>query len=69
MLDETGKPLPALLVYTETLRYLKSHVLHNTNQEEREQSVNEKDVTWVLTVPTTWNRKSREFLLTAAVKV
>ena len=51
MKDETGKPLPVLLVYTETLRYLKSHVLHSTNPNLGDRGIqfSEKDVTWVLT--------------------
>ncbi|XP_010009492.1 PREDICTED: heat shock 70 kDa protein 12B-like [Nestor notabilis] len=61
-----GKVLPALMVFSESLRYLKEHAL-NTIQEASFQTVySEEEITWVITVPAIWSAAARQFMRLAA---
>ncbi|NWY16902.1 HS12B protein, partial [Aphelocoma coerulescens] len=61
-----GKLLPALTVFSESLRYLKEHAL-NTIQEASFQTVYDQDeITWVLTVPAIWSAAAKQFMRLAA---
>ncbi|NXE20624.1 HS12B protein, partial [Ardeotis kori] len=61
-----GKMLPALMVFSESLRYLKEHAL-NTIQEASFQTVcDEEEITWVITVPAIWSTAARQFMRLAA---
>ncbi|NWW95897.1 HS12B protein, partial [Rhynochetos jubatus] len=61
-----GKTLPALMVFAESLRYLKEHAL-NTIQEACFQTVcDQEEITWVVTVPAIWNSSARQFMRLAA---
>ncbi|XP_053907936.1 heat shock 70 kDa protein 12A-like isoform X2 [Cuculus canorus] len=63
-----GKTLPALTVFSESLRYMKEHAL-NTIQEASFQTVyNREEITWVLTVPAIWNAAARQFMRLAATE-
>ncbi|XP_010189556.1 PREDICTED: heat shock 70 kDa protein 12B-like [Mesitornis unicolor] len=61
-----GKTLPALTVFSESLRYLKEHAL-NTIQEASFQTVcDPEEITWVITVPAIWSPAARQFMRLAA---
>ncbi|OPJ69014.1 heat shock protein 12A-like [Patagioenas fasciata monilis] len=61
-----GKTLPALTVFSESLRYLKDHGL-NTIQEASFQTVCDlEEITWVITVPAIWSVAARQFMRLAA---
>ncbi|KAM6093329.1 heat shock 70 kDa protein 12B-like isoform 1-T1 [Theristicus caerulescens] len=61
-----GKTLPALMVFSESLRYLKEHAL-NTIQEASFQTVcDQEEITWVITVPAIWSAAARQFMRLAA---
>ncbi|NWW74150.1 HS12B protein, partial [Climacteris rufus] len=61
-----GKLLPALKVFSESLRYLKEHAL-NTIQEASFQTVHDQEeITWVLTVPAIWSPAAKQFMRLAA---
>ncbi|NWW20486.1 HS12B protein, partial [Falcunculus frontatus] len=61
-----GKLVPALTVFSESLRYLKEHAL-NTIKEASFQSVyDEEEITWVLTVPAIWSAAAKQFMRLAA---
>ncbi|XP_006127883.2 heat shock 70 kDa protein 12A-like isoform X1 [Pelodiscus sinensis] len=63
---DNGKRLPALTVFSESLRYMKDHAL-NTIQEASYQAVYDTDdVTWVVTVPAIWDASARQFMRLAA---
>lgn len=64
-----GKTLPALTVFSESLRYLKDHAL-NTIQEASFQTVcDQEEITWVITVPAIWSAAARQFMRLAAKEV
>ncbi|XP_035759161.1 heat shock 70 kDa protein 12A-like isoform X2 [Egretta garzetta] len=61
-----GKMLPALTVFSESLRYLKDHAM-NTIQEASFQTIcDQEEVTWVITVPAIWSAAARQFMRLAA---
>ncbi|NWI43054.1 HS12B protein, partial [Picathartes gymnocephalus] len=61
-----GKLLPALTVFSESLRYLKEHAL-NTIKEASFQTVYDcEEITWVITVPAIWNAAAKQFMRLAA---
>ncbi|NXD49629.1 HS12B protein, partial [Corvus moneduloides] len=61
-----GKVLPALTVFSKSLRYLKEHAL-NTIQEASFQTVyDQEEITWVLTVPAIWSAAAKQFMRLAA---
>ncbi|NXM36977.1 HS12B protein, partial [Oxyruncus cristatus] len=61
-----GKMLPALTVFSESLRYLKRHAL-NTIQEASFQTIcDEEEITWVITVPAIWSSAAKQFMRLAA---
>ncbi|KAM6418297.1 heat shock 70 kDa protein 12B-like [Pluvialis apricaria] len=61
-----GKTLPALKVFSESLRYLKEHAL-DTIQEASFQTVcDQEEITWVITVPAIWSTAARQFMQLAA---
>lgn len=64
-----GKMLPALTVFSESLRYLKDHAM-NTIQEASFQTIcDQEEVTWVITVPAIWSAAARQFMRLAAKQV
>ncbi|XP_005488761.1 heat shock 70 kDa protein 12A [Zonotrichia albicollis] len=61
-----GKFLPALTVFSESLRFLKEHAL-NTIKEASSQTVyDQEEFTWVITVPAIWSAAAKQFMRLAA---
>lgn len=72
---ENGKTLPALKVFSESIRYLKNHfedLLRKTTIRDDFQ-VYESSwidvILWVLTVPAIWSDEAKQFMCDAAVQV
>ncbi|XP_028673559.1 heat shock 70 kDa protein 12A-like [Erpetoichthys calabaricus] len=63
-----SKQLPALKVFSESLRYLKDHALKALSETVAESLVLPQDVTWVLTVPAIWDNAAKDFMRQAAQK-
>lgn len=64
--DEAGKAMPALIVFTESLRYLKQCLLDDARNQQTYLEIN--DIKWILTVPAIWSDPAKAFMRTAAVK-
>ncbi|KAF1500116.1 Heat shock 70 kDa protein 12B, partial [Megadyptes antipodes antipodes] len=60
-----GKTLPALMVFSESLHYLRDHAL-NTIQEASFQTVCNQEISWVVTIPAIWSAAARQFVRLAA---
>ncbi|XP_058661614.1 heat shock 70 kDa protein 12A-like [Ammospiza nelsoni] len=61
-----GKFLPALTVFSESLRFMKEHAL-NTIKEASSQTVyDQEEFTWVITVPAIWSAAAKQFMRLAA---
>lgn len=59
--------MKAIEVFCSTIRYLKDQLM--TDYKNQATGVQESDIMWVLTVPSIWDDKSRQFMREAAEKV
>ena len=66
--DEMGKFLPAIDVFSASIRYLKDHLMGECRKQLPD-VINDSDIRWVLTVPAIWNEPAKQFMREAAVKV
>lgn len=79
VLDEMGKSLPALDVFSKTIQYLSDDMLSSVNQfllkspNDKKRGlpnrVDETNVLWVITVPAMWTQSARRFMREAAIQV
>lgn len=67
--DVNKKPMRALKVFSEALRFLKEEALKTVNDETQNMANIILDFTWVLTVPAIWDIPARQFMREAAVQV
>ena len=65
--DESGKQLPALIVFSESLKYLKHSLLEEAKKQQTDIGV--YDIKWILTVPAIWSDPAKSFMRRAAVEV
>ncbi|XP_063070606.1 heat shock 70 kDa protein 12A-like [Engraulis encrasicolus] len=63
-----GKQMPAMTVFTESLRYLKDHVLRKVENFSKVTKLRNSDITWVLTVPAIWSNAAKQFMRDVAIK-
>ncbi|KAJ7397250.1 heat shock 70 kDa protein 12A-like protein [Pitangus sulphuratus] len=61
-----GKMLPALTVFSESLRYLKQHALNTVKEASFQTIYDEEEITWVITVPAIWSSAAKQFMRLAA---
>lgn len=57
----------ALIVFTESLKYLKQSLLEEARKQQTD--VEMKDIKWILTVPAIWSDPAKAFMRRAAVEV
>lgn len=62
--QDGSKELPALLVFSMSIKYLKDQLMNTLNN--RHTGINDDDVLWVLTVPAIWCDGSKQFMREAA---
>lgn len=67
ILDVTGKELPAIKVFTESIRFLKDHFLEMFTDKKLGFTIN--DVFFVITVPAIWSDAAKQFMRVASEKV
>jgi hypothetical protein len=67
--DETGKELPAMVVFAAGIRYLKDHMMQSCTERMYGGDMNLHDIRWVLTVPAIWDDAAKQFMREAALKV
>ncbi|MBN3300745.1 HS12A protein, partial [Amia calva] len=65
---KSGKPFPALTVFSESLRFLKDHALSTISDQTCGRKFISSDVTWVLTVPAIWDAAAKQFMRLAATE-
>lgn len=64
-----GKTLPALIVFAESLRYMKQHALNTVQEASFHTVCDPQEITWVITVPAIWSAAARQFMRLAAIEV
>uniref|UniRef100_K1QU68 Heat shock 70 kDa protein 12B n=1 Tax=Magallana gigas TaxID=29159 RepID=K1QU68_MAGGI len=65
--DETGKPMPAFVVFTESLRYMKQSLLDDAKNQQTD--IKLQEIKWIITVPAIWSDPAKSFMRRAAVEV
>lgn len=64
--DEHGNTMPALTVFSESLKYLKQSLLDYVNDSV---IISMDDIKWVITVPAIWSDPAKTFMRRAAIQV
>ncbi|XP_062619390.1 heat shock 70 kDa protein 12B-like [Saccostrea cucullata] len=64
--DVSGKSLSAMKIFSLSIKYLKDHCLKT--MRDRGVETRQTDIKFVLTIPSIWNDRSKEFMRTAAVE-
>ncbi|XP_078341045.1 heat shock 70 kDa protein 12A-like isoform X2 [Crassostrea virginica] len=64
--DETGKQLPALVVFSESIKYLKQSLFEEAKKQQTD--IRAEDIKWILTVPAIWSDPAKAFMRRAAVE-
>ncbi|KAH3788754.1 hypothetical protein DPMN_166902 [Dreissena polymorpha] len=62
--DESGKSLPAITVFSLSIRFMIDDLTSMSNQQVS--GLNLEDIYWVLTVPAIWNDSAKQFMRLAA---
>lgn len=60
--------LPATCVLTEALRHLRCLILEELT-ERCSEALNLDSISWILTVPAIWNKKTRQLIKEIAIEV
>ncbi|XP_060582273.1 heat shock 70 kDa protein 12B-like [Ruditapes philippinarum] len=63
--DDKGMDMPAMIVFTESLKYLKDHLLKTL--ERTSVDIKPQDIHWVITVPAIWTDSAKQFMREAAI--
>ncbi|XP_062611441.1 heat shock 70 kDa protein 12A-like [Saccostrea cucullata] len=67
--DMTDKEMLAIDVFTHSIKYLRGHFLDNFERRNLNTAISEeRDITWVITVPAIWDEPAKQFMEEAAVK-
>uniref|UniRef100_A0A7M4E0B3 Heat shock 70 kDa protein 12A-like n=1 Tax=Crocodylus porosus TaxID=8502 RepID=A0A7M4E0B3_CROPO len=66
---DNGRMLPALTVFSESLRYMKDHALNSIGEASFQTACEPEDITWVVTVPAIWDASARQFMRLAAKEI
>lgn len=64
--DDQGRALPAMKVISESIDYLRKHLMKELDKTG--QAIRPTEITWVLTVPAIWSDAAKQFMREAAVK-
>lgn len=69
--DDLGKPMLAMKVFSESIKFLKNHMMTElTKRNILEHALLQPDeIQWVLTVPAIWSDAAKQFMRESAVKV
>ncbi|KAK3588035.1 hypothetical protein CHS0354_012081 [Potamilus streckersoni] len=60
LMDDQGHQMPAMKVFSEAIKYLKSHLLESVH--EKVLGVKDTDIHWVITVPAIWDDGAKQFM-------
>ena len=65
--DVRGKEMPAIKVFSESIKYLKDQLLDALAKKATTMTL--EDIHWVLTVPAIWSDAAKQFMREAAIQV
>lgn len=64
--DIRGKHLPAIVVFSAVIGYLKDHAIQRISGIDNQLNLEGKHIHWVLTIPAIWHDKAKQFMRKAA---
>lgn len=67
--DVTGKKVPAMKVFSISIKYLKDEMIEKMNKQISSGKISIKDIEFILTVPANWGEKARFIMEEAAIEV
>ncbi|XP_060561090.1 heat shock 70 kDa protein 12B-like [Ruditapes philippinarum] len=62
--DINGKSMPAMTIFTMSIKYLKQHFTEALNKQKT--GIVDEDIQYVITVPAIWNDNAKQFMREAA---
>ncbi|XP_060596203.1 heat shock 70 kDa protein 12B-like [Ruditapes philippinarum] len=62
--DINGKSIPAMTIFTMSIKYLKKHFTEALNKQKT--GIVDEDIQYVITVPAIWNDNAKQFMREAA---
>jgi hypothetical protein len=63
---ENGLLMPALKVFSESIKYLRGHLENHLQSKQGIGGFQASEVDWVLTVPAIWTDPAKQFMREAA---
>ena len=66
--DDRGNAMKAIIVFSQSIKFLKDHFINAVNKTGRFRLKNE-DIHWILTVPAIWKDDAKQFMRAAARQV
>lgn len=67
--DVTGKKIPAIKVFSISIKYLKDQIIERMNLQISNGKISVEDIDFILTVPAIWGEKARLIMEGAAIEV
>lgn len=67
--DVTGKKVPAMKVFSISIKYLKDLMIERMNLQISNGNISVKDIDFILTIPAKWGEKARSIMEGAAKEV
>lgn len=67
--DVTGKKIPAIKVFSISIKYLKDQIIERMNLQISNGKISVEDIDFILTVPAKWGEKARLIMEGAAIEV
>lgn len=67
--DVTGKKIPAIKVFSISIKYLKDQIIERMNLQISNGKISVEDIDFILTVPAQWGEKARLIMEGAAIEV
>ncbi|XP_060068866.1 heat shock 70 kDa protein 12B-like [Ylistrum balloti] len=64
--DVRGKHIPAIVVFSAVIGYLRNHAIERIKGIDNQLSLEGKHVQWVVTIPAIWHDKAKQFMRKAA---
>ena len=60
LVDDNGRSMSALTVFSESIKYFKDHFFSNTKNAGL--NFREEEIHWVLTIPAIWKDDAKQFM-------
>ncbi|CAG2206693.1 unnamed protein product [Mytilus edulis] len=66
--DDQGRPMSAMKVFAESIKFLKNHMMGELAKKDLQTAFKPDEIQWVLTVPAIWSDAAKQFMRESAIK-